>query len=68
MSFLRAAGVLLAAQSVRRFRLEWGWQAGGRLHFAKVIWHGRDADDAVRRFTLTTPKAINVRVLEEVRP
>ena len=67
MSFLNSASQMLAAQQVRKFRLEWSWRTHGRVTFFKTVWHGRDSDEAVRRFTISMPQAINVRVLEEVR-
>ena len=66
-SFLSTAGQLLAAQEVRKFRLEWAWRTSGGLCFFKTVWHGRDQKHALARFVSATPQAINVRVMEEVK-
>lgn len=65
--FLTPAAQLLAAQEVRKFRLEWSWKTRGGLCFFKTVWHGRDQRHALARFVSATPQAVNVRVLEEVR-
>lgn len=68
MNFLNSAAKMLAAREVRKFRLEWAWRNGHGLFRAKTIWHGADAQNCLARFTKAMPQAINVRVLEEVRP
>lgn len=66
--FLPNASKVLAAGEGRRFRLLWGWKNSHGLFFANTVWRGRDAVDALNRFTAAMPQAVSVRVIQEVKP